>query len=80
VGVAVVASPQPSAVTGDPRSNGQGPGLVGTPGLAILGVALIAILSIVVTTLYVRFTAASQTSESGRGSPQPPATRRSDRR
>ena len=24
---------------GDPRSNGQGPGLVGTPGLAILGVS-----------------------------------------
>ncbi|MFL5726606.1 MAG: hypothetical protein ACJ77F_09735 [Chloroflexota bacterium] len=79
VAAALAASPQPSAVAGDPRSNGQGPGLVGTPGLAILGVAAIAILSIVVTTLYVRFTAGSQTSPTDRGTPQPPATRRSDR-
>ena len=52
------ASPEPSlAEAGDPRSNGQGPGLVGTPGLAILGVLAIAIVAIVVTTVYVRMTA-----------------------
>lgn len=57
VATVLAASPEPSAVTGgDPRSNGQGPGLVGTPGLAILGVAAIAIVAIVVTTLYVRYT------------------------
>jgi hypothetical protein len=51
------ASPGASgAEGGDPRSNGQGPGLVGTPGLAILGVAAIAILAIVATTVYVRVT------------------------
>ena len=56
---ALAASPEPSAITGDPRSNGQGPGLVGTPGLAILGVALIGILAVVATTVYVRLTASS---------------------
>ena len=51
------ASPEPSgAEGGDPRSNGQGPGLVGTPGLALLGVAAIAIVAIVATTVYVRIT------------------------
>jgi hypothetical protein len=58
VSVALAASPEASAATGgDPRSNGQGPGLVGTPGLAILAVATIGILAIVVTTIYVRLTA-----------------------
>ena len=56
---ALAASPEPSAITGDPRSNGQGPGLVGTPGLAILGVALIGIVAVVATTVYVRVTASS---------------------
>ena len=54
---ALAASPEPSVVTGgDPRSNGQGPGLVGTPGLAILGVLAIAIVAVVATTVYVRLT------------------------
>jgi hypothetical protein len=58
--VALAASPAATpAEGGDPRSNGQGPGLVGTPGLAILGVAAIAILAIVATTVYVRLTAPS---------------------
>jgi hypothetical protein len=57
VETAMAASPEASeVVTGDPRSNGQGPGLVGTPGLAILGVVAIAILAVVVTTVYVRLT------------------------
>jgi hypothetical protein len=57
VPTALAASAEPTPATGgDPRSNGQGPGLVGTPGLAILGVAAIALLAIVVTTVYVRLT------------------------
>jgi hypothetical protein len=55
---ALAATAEPSVATGgDPRSNGQGPGLVGTPGLAIVGVIAIAVLAIVVTTVYVRLTA-----------------------
>ena len=56
---ALAASPEASvaAGAGDPRSNGQGPGLVGAPGLAILGVGVIAMLAIVVTSIYVRMTA-----------------------
>ncbi|MEO5940128.1 MAG: hypothetical protein ABIZ72_04240 [Candidatus Limnocylindrales bacterium] len=59
VAVALAASGEPSTAPagGDPRSNGQGPGIVGTPGLAILGVISIAIAAIVVTTIYVRLTA-----------------------
>jgi hypothetical protein len=57
VPTALAASADPTAAAGgDPRSNGQGPGLVGTPGLAILGVAAIAAAAIVVTTIYVRLT------------------------
>jgi len=64
VAAALAASPEASAAEGgDPRSNGQGPGLVGTPGLAILGVAVIAILAIVATTVYVRVTAPSTGSK-----------------
>ena len=64
VATALAASPEPSAVAvGDPRSNGQGPGLVGTPGLAILGVAAIAVLAVVVTTVYVRMTTPPDTRD-----------------
>ena len=56
VPVALAASPSP-AVGGDPRSSGEGPGLVGEPALALLAVAAIAVLAIVVTTVYVRLTA-----------------------
>ncbi|HET7473723.1 MAG TPA: hypothetical protein VFJ71_11405 [Candidatus Limnocylindrales bacterium] len=57
VPTALAASAEPTpAAGGDPRSNGQGPGLVGTPGLALLGVAAIAILAVVATTIYVRLT------------------------
>jgi len=55
VPVALAASPSP-AVGGDPRSSGEGPGLVGEPGIAILVVAVIAITSIVVTTAWIRLT------------------------
>ena len=50
------ASPTPSPVGGDPRSAGQGPGLVGNPGFAIGVVALIAVVSIAATLAYVRLT------------------------
>lgn len=56
-GTALAASPTPSAVAGgDPRSSGQGPGLVGDPLTAIALVLLIGIGTVVVTTLYVRST------------------------
>jgi hypothetical protein len=55
--VAVAASPEPTAVAaGDPRSSGQGPGLVGDPLAAIIVVAVIAGLAIAATLLYVRVT------------------------
>ena len=55
VPVALAASPSPAA-GGDPRSSGEGPGLVGEPALALLIVAAIAVAAIVVTTAYVRLT------------------------
>ena len=82
---ALAATPEPSfAAGGDPRSNGQGPGLVGTPGLAILGVAAIAILAVVATTIYVRITTPKTErderraggAERARRGPQPPRRRR----
>jgi hypothetical protein len=56
VPVALAASPSPAAAGGDPRSPGEGPGLVGQPVLALLAVIGIALLAIVVTTVYVRLT------------------------
>jgi hypothetical protein len=55
VPVALAASPTP-ATGGDPRSSGEGPGLVGEPGIAILAVIVIAITAIVVTTAWIRLT------------------------
>jgi hypothetical protein len=54
---ALAASPTPGAEVGDPRSSGQGPGLVGDPGLAILAVVVIGLGSVVATLVYVRLTA-----------------------
>lgn len=59
VPVALAASPSPvpsGALGGDPRSSGEGPGLVGEPGIAILAVVAIAAAAIAITTLYVRLT------------------------
>jgi hypothetical protein len=51
------ATPAPSQPgVGDPRSSGQGPGLVGDPLSAILVVAAVAILSVGATLLYIRAT------------------------
>lgn len=56
--VALAASPSPTAAgVGDPRSSGQGPGLVGDPLWAIVIVIVIAVLSLVATLAYVRATA-----------------------
>ncbi|HET9344247.1 MAG TPA: hypothetical protein VFO05_00990 [Candidatus Limnocylindrales bacterium] len=52
---AYAATPTPAS-GGDPRSSGEGPGLVGEPGLALLVVAAIAIAAIALTTLWIRLT------------------------
>ena len=67
VGAAATLSPAPSAVaspaaspgiieTGDPRSNGQGPGLVGSPVEILIGVVLLGAAAAGGTLLYVRLT------------------------
>jgi hypothetical protein len=58
VGAATVfaASPSPSAASGDTRSPGEGPGLVGRPGEAILGVVALALVSALLTLAWVRIT------------------------
>jgi hypothetical protein len=56
-GTARAASPVPSAaIGGDPRSSGQGPGLVGDPLAAIAIVMLVALAAVVLTTVYIRLT------------------------
>jgi len=56
-GSALAASPEPSAVVGgDPRSSGQGPGLVGDPLTAIVLVLVIGLGTVLLTTVYVRMT------------------------
>lgn len=56
VGPAIVAaaSPEPSAPGGDTRSVGEGPGLVGAPFLAILGVVVLGLLAAGGTLIYLR--------------------------
>ena len=54
-------APQPSPTsgflaTGDPRSNGQGPGLVGSPFAIAFGVVLLGAVAAGGTLLYVRLT------------------------
>jgi hypothetical protein len=56
-GTALAASPSPTAASGgDPRSSGQGPGLVGEPLMAIAVVLGLALVAVVVTSVYVRLT------------------------
>jgi hypothetical protein len=52
----LAASPTPAAPGGDPRSSGQGPGLVGDPAFALLAVVAIGLGSVVATLAYVRLT------------------------
>jgi hypothetical protein len=56
VSAAFAASPSAPAAGGDPRSSGEGPGLVGQPVVAVLVVLGIAVAAIVLTTAYVRLT------------------------
>jgi hypothetical protein len=57
---ALAASPGPSPdALGDPRSAGQGPGLVGDPLLAVVIVTVIGLLALGTTLAYVRLTAGS---------------------
>jgi hypothetical protein len=54
----LAASPVPSAATGgDPRSSGQGPGLVGDPLFALIAVLAIGLVTVGVTLAWVRMTA-----------------------
>jgi hypothetical protein len=54
---ALAASPTPTAgAGGDPRSSGQGPGLVGDPVLAVLVVVAIGFAAVGLTLIYVRLT------------------------
>ena len=56
-GVALAASPEPTRLPGsDTRSPGEGPGLVGEPVLALVGVLAVATLAVVATLAYVRLT------------------------
>lgn len=53
----LAASPTPTAAAGgDPRSAGEGPGLVGDPLLAIAIVVGIGVVAVVATLLWVRAT------------------------
>lgn len=54
--------PAPSGLAGDTRSSGEGPGLVGTPGLAIAGVLLVGLVAAGGTWLYVRLSGDSRRS------------------
>ncbi len=53
-GVALAASPSSSPNGGDTRSAGEGPGLVGRPLQAVLGVIGLAGLTVLLTLSYVR--------------------------
>lgn len=51
------SSAGPSAAqAGDPRSSGQGPGLVGDPVVAIAAVVAIGVAAVVLTLAYIRVT------------------------
>jgi hypothetical protein len=59
----LAATPTPTAeLGGDPRSSGQGPGLVGDPLLAILVVVGIGLVTLGATLLYVRMTGGPRSS------------------
>jgi len=58
---ALAASPVPSVAAGDPRSAGQGPGLVGDPLAAVALVIGIGLLTAVATLGYVRLTGGRRT-------------------
>ena len=53
----LAATPTPASEAGDPRSSGQGPGLVGDPLFAVLAVVVIGLTAVLVTTAWIRVTA-----------------------
>jgi hypothetical protein len=52
----LAATPSPGIEAGDPRSSGQGPGLVGDPFLAVLAVVVIGVTAVLVTLAWIRLT------------------------
>ncbi len=54
IGAEPSASPAALFEGGDPRSEGEGPGLVGSPLLILLGVVLLGLVTAVATVLIVR--------------------------
>lgn len=54
------ATPTPGP-GGDPRSSGQGPGLVGDPAFAVLAVLAIGVATLVGTLVYIRATGGRRT-------------------
>jgi hypothetical protein len=62
IALAAEPSESPGGAAGDPRSSGQGPGLVGDPGWAILIVLVIGITALLLTLAYVRLTASREGS------------------
>ena len=58
--VVVAASPSPAPGGADPRSSGQGPGLVGDPLWALAIVVVIGVTALVATLAYVRTTRGSE--------------------
>jgi hypothetical protein len=55
--VVAAASPEPPVISpGDPRSEGEGPGLVGDPLLVLMGVVLLGALASGITLLVLRLT------------------------
>ena len=67
VPAAMAATPSAMPAGGDPRSPGEGPGLVGEPLLALAAVVAITLVAIAVTTAYVRLTARSDKRPPRRG-------------
>lgn len=64
---ALAASPDPTdGPGGDPRSPGEGPGLVGDPVMAILVVAAVGLGALVVTLAYVRATGGPRDGQADR--------------
>ena len=55
--IAFAAEPSASPLGGDPRSAGEGPGLVGDPLFAIGVVLAIAVASVIATTIWLRLAA-----------------------
>ena len=53
---AAAATPSPAPGAGDPRSAGEGPGLVGAPLLAIGAVLGLGLLAVLATVAYVQLT------------------------